>query len=128
MFDIHEEEQILTIAFYNGGVRVVDLSGLTGISIGGTLVSGAGMKEIGYYQIPDMNTWSAKTPRIAANGDFYLYGNDIARGLDVYKFTAAGDGVDQPGPLDEPGRGAGRGRRPAQGRALARHRLLLPAP
>ncbi len=48
------------------------------------------MKEIGNYQIQDMNSWSAKTPKIAANGDFYLYGNDIARGLDVYKFTAAG--------------------------------------
>jgi hypothetical protein len=89
VFDIHEEEQILTIAFYNGGVRVVDLSGLTGVSIGGTLVSGSGMKEIGNYQIQGMNSWSAKTPKIASNGDFYLYGNDIARGLDVYKFTAA---------------------------------------
>ncbi len=90
VFDIHEEEQILTIAFYNGGVRVVDLSGLTGLSIGGTLVSGAGMKEIGNYQIKGMNSWSAKTPKIDSNGDFYLYGNDIARGLDVYKFTATG--------------------------------------
>jgi hypothetical protein len=90
VFDIHEDEQILTIAFYNGGVRVVDLSGLTGVSLGGTLLTGAGMKEIGYYQIEGMNSWAAKTPRIDRSGDFYLYGNDIARGLDVYKFTAAG--------------------------------------
>ena len=45
------------------------------------------MKEIGYYRFPDGDTWSAKTPRIdAATGDFYLYGNDIARGLDIYAF------------------------------------------
>ena len=45
------------------------------------------MKEIGYYRMPDADTWSAKTPEIdAATGDFYLFGNDIARGLDIYHF------------------------------------------
>ena len=81
----------MTMAWYNGGVRVIDLSGLTGISLGGAQLTGAGMKEIGYYQISGADTWSAKTPRIdPKTGDFYLYGNDIARGLDIYKFTAAG--------------------------------------
>ena len=91
VFQIHEKEKVMTMAWYNGGVRVIDLSGLTGISLGGTQLSGAGMKEIGYYQISGADTWSAKTPRIdPKTGDFYLYGNDVARGMDVYKFTAAG--------------------------------------
>jgi hypothetical protein len=91
VFQIHENEKLMTMAWYNGGVRVIDLSGLTGISLGGTQLTGAGMREIGYYQISGMDTWSAKTPRIdPRTGDFYLYGNDIARGMDVYKFTGAG--------------------------------------
>jgi hypothetical protein len=90
VFDIHEREQVMTLAWYNGGVRVLDLSGLTGITIGGTQVSGEGVKEIGSARFPGSDTWSAKTPRIQPNGDFYLYGNDIARGLDVWKFEGAG--------------------------------------
>jgi hypothetical protein len=90
VFQIHEREKVMTMAWYNGGVRVIDLSGLTGISLGGTQLAGAGMKEIGYYQISGADTWSAKTPRIdPKTGDFYLYGNDVARGMDVYKFSAA---------------------------------------
>ena len=34
VLDIHEDEQIMTIAWYNGGVHVVDLAGLAGISVG----------------------------------------------------------------------------------------------
>jgi hypothetical protein len=34
VFEIHEDEQLMTIAFYNGGVRVVDLSGLVGVALG----------------------------------------------------------------------------------------------
>ncbi len=95
VFDIHEDEQVMTIAYYNGGVHVVDISGLMGIGLGSTQVDDAGMREIGSYRTDGSDgagaadTWSAKTPRIDANGDFYLYGNDIARGLDVYKFTAS---------------------------------------
>jgi len=91
VFRIHPREQVLTAAFYNGGVRVVDLSGLTGVSLGGTQVVGEGMREIGYYRMPDANTWSAKTPQIdRKTGDFYLFGNDIKRGLDIYHFSGEG--------------------------------------
>jgi hypothetical protein len=86
VFDIHEDAQVMTIAYYNGGVRVVDLSGLAGISLGGAQLAGQGMREIGFYRFANANSWSAKTPSIDANGDFYLYGNDIERGLDVYRF------------------------------------------
>ena len=87
VFRIHEREQLMTVAFYNGGVRVVDLSGLSGISLGSSQLTGEGMKEIGYYRFPDSNTWAAKTPQIdRRTGDFHLYGNDRGRGLDVYRF------------------------------------------
>jgi hypothetical protein len=91
VFDIHEDAQIMTIAYYNGGVHVVDLSGLTGISLGGTQLTGDGMKGIGSYRIQGMDSWSAKTPRIdPSTGDFHLYGNDQNRGLDVYRFDGEG--------------------------------------
>jgi hypothetical protein len=88
VFDIHEKAKRMTIAYYNGGVRVVDISGLMGITLGSTAVTGAGMKELGYYRTANANSWSAKTPSInARTGAFYLYGNDINRGLDVYRFS-----------------------------------------
>ena len=89
VFDIHEDEKVMTIAYYNGGVHVVDLAGLTGISLAGQQVVGEGMKEIGYYRIQNMDAWSAKTPEIGDDGSFHLFANDIARGLDVYKFDGA---------------------------------------
>jgi hypothetical protein len=79
----------MTIAYYNGGVHVVDLSGLTGISLAGQQVVGDGMKGIGHYRIQGMDAWSAKTPEIAPDGSFHLFANDIARGLDVYEFDGA---------------------------------------
>ena len=87
---MHPDEQILTIAWYQAGVRVVDISGLIGVSVGAAQNVGnvgVGMKEIGYYTHDNANTWSAKTNKIAEDGSFYLFGNDMARGLDVYKFA-----------------------------------------
>lgn len=96
VFDIHEREQLMTIAYYNGGVHVVDISGLSGISLGdSTQVGGPGMREIGYYRTENgdgagnADSWSFKTPKVSRTGDFYVFGNDIARGLDVYKFSNA---------------------------------------
>ena len=89
VFDIHEDEQIMTIAFYMGGVRVVDLSGLGDINLSqGDQAPLGGMREIGHYVTANANTWSAKTPYIERDGDFFLYGNDMNRGLDVYRFEA----------------------------------------
>jgi hypothetical protein len=99
----------MTIAYYNGGVRVVDLSGLEGIGLGGVQVSG-GMKEIASYRFPDGDTWAFKTPRIEASGDFYVYGNDVARGLDIYRFSAAAT----------PSKTPGRWLKPAEARSLPR--------
>ena len=88
VFDIHSKQGIMTIAYYNGGVRVVDISNLTGISLGEASVDGQGMKEVGFYRFEDSDTWSAKTPKINADGDFFLYGNDVNRGLDIFHYDA----------------------------------------
>jgi hypothetical protein len=77
VFDIHEDEQLMTMAFYNGGVRVIDLAGLA---------TGDGLKAIGSYQAADADTWSFKAPRVSRTGTWYAYGNDIARGMDVYRY------------------------------------------
>ncbi|HEX5911260.1 MAG TPA: hypothetical protein VFY44_12270, partial [Thermoleophilaceae bacterium] len=90
VFDVHPAQDLLTVAYYNGGVRVVDISSLAGIGLGKTDLVGAGMREVGFYRHADADTWSAKTPRIAKDGSFYLYGNDIARGFDVYRFDGKG--------------------------------------
>jgi hypothetical protein len=91
VFQIHEQQKLLTLAWYNGGVRVVDLSGLDGIALGERNLTGqGGMKEVGFYKVDGGEDWSAKTPAIDPDGSFYLYGNDIKRGLDVFRYEAGG--------------------------------------
>ncbi len=97
VFDIHKQgpsNAVMTIAYYNGGVRVVDLSNLVGVSLG---TQGVGMKELAWYRNANGDTWSAKTPVIEDDGSFWLYGNDIARGLDIYRYTATAEASANPG-------------------------------
>ncbi len=88
VFRIHERARMMTMAFYNGGVRVIDLAGLA---------TGDGIKEIGRYMTDNADSWSFKAPSITRGRDFYAYGNDIARGLDVYRFRARNTPSDEPG-------------------------------
>jgi LVIVD repeat len=88
VFDIHERQQLMTIAFYNGGVRVVDLAGLA---------DGEGMKAIASYKTDNADTWSFKAPSVSRKGVFYAYGNDIKRGLDVYRYDGREEQADNPG-------------------------------
>ena len=100
VLDVHEDEQIMTIAYYMGGVRVVDLSGLADMPLGvgqGETAVGGGLREIGHYVMSDANAWSAKTPFIEPDGDFYLYADDINRGLDVFRFDAQAAPSSNPG-------------------------------
>jgi hypothetical protein len=88
VFRLHEEEALMTIAYYNGGVRVVDLSGLVGVALG---KNGVGMKQLGFYRFSGgpgvaSDTWAVKAPFVSRDG-FYLYGNDQNRGFDVYKYA-----------------------------------------
>ena len=83
VFQIHEQEKLMTIAFYNGGVRVVDLSGLVGVALG---KNGVGMKQLGWYRFADGDVWAVKAPSVSRDG-FYMYGNDHRRGFDVYRWS-----------------------------------------
>ena len=78
-----------TIAYYSGGVRIVDVGGLAGIGLGDTAVTGDPMTQLAFYRFDNSDTWSAKTPRIAADGSMWLYGNDIERGFDVYRYDGS---------------------------------------
>jgi hypothetical protein len=107
VFDIHESEQLMTIAFYRGGVRVVDLAGLA---------TGDGIKAIASYQSENADSWSFKAPKVSRDGVFYAYGNDIARGLDVYRYDGEASQSDKPGtwipaPAWTPARSASAARR-----------------
>jgi hypothetical protein len=96
---MYPAQKLMTIAWYNAGVRVVDISGLTGVSVGAQPVGnvGAGMKEVGFFNFEDSVTWSVKTNKIAEDGSFYMYGNDMSRGFDVYHFTRPAAGEVDPG-------------------------------
>lgn len=100
---VYEDQEMLTIAWYAQGVRVLDISGLAdveGSPITVGIGDGAGIREVGNYVLEDSDTWSFKTNRIAADGSFYGYGNDLVRGFDVYRFTGAGLSVPPLEPTD----------------------------
>lgn len=88
---LYPRHKLMTIAWYDAGVRVVDVSGLAGVAAGVTPdpgSAGVGMREIGYHALDDADTWAAKAHRMERDGSFYLFGNDMNRGLDVYRFNA----------------------------------------
>jgi hypothetical protein len=100
---IYPDQEMLTVAWYGQGVRVLDISGLADFTGGPTSVGigdGVGMREVGHYVLPDSDTWSFKTNRIGADGSFYGYGNDLVRGFDVYRFSGAGLSVPPLEPQD----------------------------
>lgn len=87
---VHPDEQIMTIGWYGLGSRVLDISGLVGLTAGVEESTGsvqAGMREIGFFRFADSDTWTAKTNRIAADGSFFLFANDHERGFDVFRFV-----------------------------------------
>jgi hypothetical protein len=98
---IYPRQQLLTIAWYAQGVRVLDISGLAdfeGSPAAVGLGDGVGMREVGHYVMPDADTWSFKTNKINRDGSFYGYGNDLVRGFDVYRFD--GTPIDDVPPLE----------------------------
>ena len=87
---IYPDQELMTIAWYAQGVRVIDISGLAdfeGSPVAVGIGDGVGMTEVGHYVLPDSDTWSFKTNKIAKDGSFYGYGNDLVRGFDVYHFN-----------------------------------------
>lgn len=113
---IYPEQGLATIAWYLDGVRVLDISGLAeveGSPDAQAYGDGIGLRELGWYAFDNSDTWSFKTNRISSDGSFFGYGNDINRGLDVYRFEGEGDvpplepvdlrpAGEPPGPTPEP--------------------------
>ena len=138
VFRMHGDQGLFTIAWYDQGVRVVDVQGLadlpTPVAPFVTSGDGNGIREIGRYTFDDHNTWSFKTNKIGTDGSFFGFGNDLGRGLDVYKFdgTALGRTVPALEPTDlrpaaapqeeetRPGKsdGKGKGKGPKNAEAL----------
>ena len=87
---VYPRQEMLTIAWYAQGVRVLDISGLAtfeGSPAAVGIGDGVRMREVGHYTFPDSDTWSFKTNRINRDGSFFGYGNDLVRGFDVYRFA-----------------------------------------
>ncbi|MDQ3344025.1 MAG: hypothetical protein M3524_10715 [Actinomycetota bacterium] len=142
VFRMHGDQGLFTIAWYDQGVRVVDVQGLADRPVPAVpfVVSGdgSGIKETGRFTFDDHNTWSFKTNAIATDGSFFGFGNDLGRGLDVYKFDGAalgrtvpalvptdlhpvGDGETAPvgpGKSDGKGNGKGKGKGPSKDEAF----------
>lgn len=101
VFRLYPEANVMTISYYNGGVRVVDLGGLIGVNLGDQApdasveANGYGqdpLRQIGFRRFEDSNSWAAKAPRITVDADgnvedFTVFSNG-GRGLDVLGFDA----------------------------------------
>ena len=100
---IYPRQKLMTIAWYAQGVRVIDLSGLADVAadplanpLSIAFGDGVGMTEVGYYTMPDSDSWSFKTNKIKRNGSFYGYSNDLVRGFDVFKYDGSTIGTVKP--------------------------------
>ena len=114
VYRLYPEHGLMTIAWYNAGVRVLDISGLADAA---TSPVSMPITEVGSFYFSNSDTWSFKTNLIEEDGSFYGYGNDIVRGFDVYRYTPAPAGTQQ---------AAGRWLTPEQ--ALAEVQANPPAP
>jgi hypothetical protein len=95
---------LLSVAWYNAGVRILDYSGLgdlngAGLQVGvGNQSLTPGITQVGFSYFANSNLWSAKVFEVEDDGGFYIYGGDTRRGLDVWRFTPdAGDGANDDG-------------------------------
>ena len=114
---IYPRQEMLTIAWYSQGVRVLDISGLADAPVDPGAIAfgdGIGMTEIGHYTFPDSDAWSFKTNRINRDGSFVGYANDLTRGFDVFRFRG-GESVPPLVPRD-PRRAGSAGHRGRWGR------------
>ena len=65
------------------------------------------IETLGWFYFDNSDTWSFKTNRFEADGSFYGYGNDITRGMDVYRYDAnVAPGPEPEGDQQLPGRWA----------------------
>ncbi len=99
------EQELLVMAWYNAGVRVLDYSGLADLSgIGVGLGAGnesltPGIQQVGWHRFTDTDLWSAHVHEVADDGSFFIFGGDTARALDIWEFDptagTSGDAEDR---------------------------------
>ena len=82
VFQLHREQNLMIIAWYSAGTRVLDITEAAGVAFG---AQGAGFKEIAYGWFPDSNVWATKAPTASRDKPFTIYANDHTRGLDAWK-------------------------------------------
>ncbi len=99
---MYEDQGIMTIANMAGGVRVLDMTNLIGLSVGVTPDTStgalAGIADLGYFRFTSndqrgSDAWSFKAhaDRFEEDGSFYAYSNDQTRGFEVYRYEAGTD-------------------------------------
>ena len=93
VFKIDRRSKLMTMGWYNAGVRILDLGALAGVAVGN---QGVGIRQVGWYRFDDSDTWAAKAVS-ADRGGFYLFGNDKRRGFDVYRYDPQPAGSVDPG-------------------------------
>lgn len=98
------EQQLLVMAWYNAGVRVLDYSGLGQLAGAGVSVGVAdesltpGIRQVGFHRFAGTDLWSAHVHEVSDDGSFLIFGGDIARHLDIWEFDpAAGGSAADPG-------------------------------
>jgi hypothetical protein len=103
------EEELLVMAWYNAGVRVLDYSGLADLAgVGGSVGVGnetltPGIRQVGWFYFPDTDLWSAKVHEVADDGSFHIFGGDIRRHLDIWRYDPDGDSSAESGSWLGPG-------------------------
>jgi hypothetical protein len=83
VFDIAEDSKHLSISWYTAGTHWLDITSSVGTTVGDQGPP-TGVKQLGWFQPVDGNTWSSKTYKGP-----YIYSNDLNRGLDVYRIPAS---------------------------------------
>jgi hypothetical protein len=122
---MYPDQQIMTIANMAGGVRVLDVSELIGLSVGAENMSTgaiAGINDLGWFRFysqdkkgHDAWAFKAHTDRFEEDGSFYGFSNDQTRGFEVFRFDGS---VDTATPAA--GQDAERGRMATVAEALTR--------
>jgi hypothetical protein len=91
------EQELLVMAWYNGGVRILDYSGLAGlgpagvsVGVGGSTLT-PGIQEIAHSRFQNSQLWSAKVLEVADDGSFFIFGGDMTRTLDIWRFNPDGE-------------------------------------